>query len=69
MQVIAMAVVWCTRKALDVRPSWNSDCLSRLSGFTATDVYCCFAALYKVYDPHYDEVKMRCEITDSRNEK
>jgi len=64
-----MAVVWCTRKALDVRPSWNADCFARLSGLNAADVYSCFATLYKAYDPHVDEKKLRCELTDKKIEK
>ena len=67
--MIAMAVVWCTRKALDVRPSWNADCFARLSGLNSTDVYSCFASLYKAYDPHVDENKLRCEMEGTKVEK
>ena len=67
--MIAMAIVWCTRKALDIKPSWNPDCFARLSGLNAGDVYSCFASLYKAYDPHVDENKLRCEMTDTKIEK
>jgi hypothetical protein len=69
LAVIAMAVIWCTRKALDVKPSWSADCFARLSGLDAIDVYSCFVSLYKAYDPHSDEAKLRLELPDSRAEK
>lgn len=69
LSVIAMAVVWCMRKALDVRPSWDPDCFAMLSGLNASDVYSCFVSLYKAYDPHSEETKLRLEMPVLRTEK
>lgn len=67
--LIAMAVVWCTRKALDVKPSWQSECFAKLVGLEASEVFSCFVSLYKAYDPHVDEAKLRLEMGEQRPEK
>lgn len=57
-----MAVLWCTRLALNIKPSWVPQ-LVYLSGLECSEVYSCFSALYKAYDSHADDAKLRAELT------
>jgi len=63
--VIAMAIIWCTRHALSIKPSWTP-ALSQLSGLQASECFTAFKQLYRAYEPQVDEVKLRLQLPDQK---
>ena len=59
---VAIATIWCTRMALSLRPSW-SPALTHLSGLAQADCFSVFVSVYKAFDPHINECKLRQELT------